>query len=83
MDELERKIGDVQFAITELETVLNTIKDYDQYSKEYNDLEKYKSFFEGELEALEIEQEELEEQEIEESRNEINELERQYWREAI
>lgn len=75
----EEKINDLEYAIDELGTVINTLKVYAEYNKTVDELEYEKSLLELDLESEQVKYEEL----AEEGRNDTKELEREYWREAI
>lgn len=83
MEQVEKKIDDVSYAIDQIDTVINNLKEYKEYKDICSDLECEKSVLELDLEELEKEYEELLEREIKEAKNENRELERQYWREVI
>lgn len=80
---LETKINDVEYAIDNLETTINTLKPYKQFEKDVKDLEIYKSALEYDLDQLKEQEEELVAEEIKQAQMEDIEQERQYWREAI
>jgi hypothetical protein len=77
--DIEEKINDLEYAIDELGTVINTLKKYTEYSKTVDELEYEKSVLELDLEAEQVKYEEL----VEEGINDVRELERTYWKEAI
>lgn len=77
--DIEEKINDLEYAIDELGTVINTLKKYTEYSKTVDELEYEKSVLELDLEAEQVKYEEL----VEEGINDVKELERAYWKEAI
>ncbi len=80
---MEQKIEDLEYAIDNLDTVINTLKQYKQFEQDAKDLDIYKGALEYDLDELKEQYEELNEEEQKEAQKENMELEKQYWKEAI
>ena len=78
-----KKIEDLESAIDNLDTVINTLKQYKQCEQDAKDLAIYKGALEYDLDELKQQYEELNEEEQKEAKKENMELEKQYWKEAM
>lgn len=78
-----KKIEDLESAIDNLDTVINTLKQYKQFEQDAKDLDIYKGALEYDLDELKQQYEELNEEEQKEAKKENMELEKQYWKEAM
>ncbi len=83
MEKLEQKIDDLEYAIDNLETVINSIKGYKQFEQDAKDLIMYKLALEYDLDELKQQNEELSKEERKENQKENMEIEKQYWKESM